>query len=133
MDEFRIAVKALIVDQGKALLLKRRKDDVHKPDSWDIPGGRLDVGENPFDGLKREALEEAGIDIDIVMPIDVNHFVRDDGQKITMIIFLCYPKSTNIQVSHEHQEYIWADVVTEKDRFPDWLTKVLENLSKIKN
>jgi 8-oxo-dGTP diphosphatase len=133
MDEFRIAVKGLIVEQGKALLLKRRKDDVHKPDSWDIPGGRLEIGEDPFEGLKREIAEEAGIDIDVVMPIEVNHFVRDDGQKITMIIFLCKPKGLEIKLSNEHQEYVWADTVAEKEIFPDWLGKVLENLSKIRN
>jgi len=30
----------------------------HKPGTWDIPGGRLELGEDPFLGLKRETHEE---------------------------------------------------------------------------
>ena len=55
MDKFRIAVKSFIMNsENKLLLIKRRSNDVHKPGQWDIPGGRLELGEDPFLGLKRE-------------------------------------------------------------------------------
>lgn len=132
MDNFRNAAKAFIVKEGKLLLLKRRPNDVHKPGAWDIPGGWLEPGESPFDGLKREALEEAGMEIDIIMPLEVQYFTRDDGQKITMIIFLCAPKSEKIVLSEEHTEYKWADLKSSKDEFPEWVLKVIENYNKLK-
>jgi len=57
---FALAVKAFIIKDGKALLLKRRLNDEHKPGTWDIPGGRLEAGEDPISGLRREVKEEAG-------------------------------------------------------------------------
>lgn len=53
---YRVAVKALIKnDKGELLLLKE------KSDKWDLPGGGLDHGEEPEDGIKRELSEELGI------------------------------------------------------------------------
>lgn len=128
MKKFAIAVKSFIVDNNKILLIKRRSNDVHKPGSWDIPGGRLDPGEDPNEGMKRETLEEAGINIEILLPIMINHFIRDDGQRITMIIFLCRPKSTNIELSEEHVDHKWIDVNASEESFPRWLLPAVKNL-----
>lgn len=126
---FRLAVKAFIVDQGKLLLIRRRSNDVHKPGQWDIPGGRLEVGENPFEGLKREAREEVGLDINIERPLDVHHFTRDDGQIITMLIFLCsLGQKKEIKLSEEHQEYKWVEP-TREEEIPQWLEPVLNKLN----
>ncbi|MBI4363519.1 MAG: NUDIX domain-containing protein [Candidatus Doudnabacteria bacterium] len=130
-ENFRNAAKAFIVKDGKLLLLKRRPNDVHKPGQWDIPGGRLELGENPFEGLKRETREETGLEIEMVMPIDVHFFTRDDGQKIQLTIFICKPKSEDIKLSEEHTEYKWMDLENPKDDFPEWLHGVIERFNKL--
>jgi 8-oxo-dGTP diphosphatase len=108
MDQFRIAVKGFILDnENKLLLIQRRNNDPHKPGKWDIPGGRLELGENPFLGLKREIKEETNLEVEIKHPIEVRHFTRDDGQNITMITFLCSPVHKNIILSEEHINYNW--------------------------
>ena len=58
------AAAALVVDETGRLLLARRAVE---PDAglWDTPGGFLDEGEQPRDGLRRELLEEAGVDVEI--------------------------------------------------------------------
>jgi len=87
--EARNAAKAFIINDGKLLLIKRRPTDVQTPNIWEGPGGRLEIGEDPILGLKREVREEVGLDIEVVMPFSVKHFNRDDGQTITLTIFLC--------------------------------------------
>ena len=129
MDNFRNAVKAFIVKNNEVLLIRRRSNDVHKPGQWDIPGGRLELGEDPIAGLKREVLEEVGINVEIEMPIDIHHFTRDDGQKITMIIFWCKPLSTDIVLSEEHQEHKWVSLENASE-FPQWMTTIRENFLK---
>ncbi len=131
MDNFRNAVKAFIVKENKLLLLKRRPNDVHKPGEWDIPGGRLDLGEDPFEGLKRETKEEIDCDIEIIMPIDVHFFTRGDGQKIQMTIFICKPINENIKLSEEHTEYQWVDLFSGLDQFPEWLHGVVNRFNKL--
>jgi 8-oxo-dGTP diphosphatase len=58
------AVSVLVVDEAGRLLLARRSCD---PDAglWDTPGGFLDEAEHPVDGLRRELLEETGLDVDV--------------------------------------------------------------------
>ena len=54
---------ALCVDADGRVLLARR---AHKPDAglWDIPGGFLEEGEHPLDGIRRELREETGLEVE---------------------------------------------------------------------
>ena len=111
MEDFRISVKSFIVSkEEKLFLLKRRDSDSHTPGAWEIPGGRLEKGEDPFEGLKRETREESGLEVSVESPLKVHHFTRDDGQKITMITFLCRPETNSPCVGEEHTDYKWADI-----------------------
>ena len=112
----RLAVKSFIVDGGKLLIVKRSPDEDHAPGAWGLPGGGLEPGESPFDGLKREIMEETGLEIEIKNPIRVHHFKRDNGQIVTMVTFLCKPLTTAVALNHEHVDYSWEviDRVREK-------------------
>lgn len=129
MSDFRLAVKAFIVKDGAILLLKRRLNDVHKGAEWDIPGGRLNPGESPFLGLAREIKEETGLEAEIIRPLAVQHFTRDDGQIITMIIFLCRPQTETIALSEEHTEYQWLKLDSDPALFPNWLRSICADLA----
>ncbi len=53
---YRVSVKALIKNQqGHVLVLKENQD------TWSLPGGGLDHGEDPKLGILRELREELGI------------------------------------------------------------------------
>lgn len=58
------AVSAFVLDPDGRVLLARR---AHEPDAglWDSPGGFLEEGEDPRDGLRRELLEETGLTIGV--------------------------------------------------------------------
>ncbi len=127
MEESGIAVKAYIVDAARLLVVKRAIDDNHYAGKWDLPGGRLAAGEDPFEGLRRETKEETGLDIEILLPIDVQHFARDDGRVITMIIFLCRAMTGNVVLSGEHEGYGWVGIKDRKSH-PEWLARATDNL-----
>ena len=133
MSDFGIAVKAFILDHnGHLLLVKRSQVDPHMPNGWDIPGGRLEPGENPLTGLQREVSEEVGLDIDVLMPLEVRHFTRDDGQKITMLVFLCNPTNLKVKLSSAHSESKWTPVDETNEEIPRWLMRSVKNYSLIK-
>lgn len=57
---FRVTVKALVVKDGKILLIKESPELSGK---WELPGGGLDFGEDIHEGLRREVEEEMGMKV----------------------------------------------------------------------
>ena len=79
------AAAALVVDDHGRVLLARR---AHEPDAglWDVLGGFLDEGEDPLQGLRRELLEETGVEIE---PIGfLGTFIDTYGQGPTVVSVL---------------------------------------------
>jgi len=121
MVDFRVAAKAFIVNAEKRLLLlKREPENVQMPEAWEIPGGRLEVGESPFEGLKREVREETGLEVEIQKPLSVRHFTRKDGQIITMLVFVCRPLGSEIKLSKEHTAFEWVPVKEAKGKITEF-------------
>ena len=64
IDEDFIHVVAAIIRDRKSparFLIAQRQKGKHLEDYWEFPGGKLEPGEKPWDGLKREIAEEIGI------------------------------------------------------------------------
>ncbi len=51
---YRVSVKGLILDETRTKFLVAQMENGR----WELPGGGLDYGELPLDGLKREIWEE---------------------------------------------------------------------------
>src|SRR5438046_1221379 len=56
------AVQGLLVRDGRILLGRRAIEP--RRGCWDLPGGFLEEGEEPLDGLRREFREETGLAIE---------------------------------------------------------------------
>jgi 8-oxo-dGTP diphosphatase len=54
-------VAALILKNGKVLVCQRTRHQT-MPLKWEFPGGKIEEGEQPRDALRRELVEELGID-----------------------------------------------------------------------
>ena len=57
---YRVTAKGLLVRDGKLLLVE---DILTGRPVWDLPGGGLDFGENFQNALRREVLEEMGLEV----------------------------------------------------------------------
>jgi 8-oxo-dGTP diphosphatase len=55
-----LGVFAAITDESGRILCVRMN---YATRAWTTPGGRVEVGESPLDALKREVLEESGLDV----------------------------------------------------------------------
>ena len=66
----RVAAYAVVVADGK-LLLTQLAGYTGAAGRWNLPGGGLDPGESPTDGVVREVAEETGQVVDDVRLVDV--------------------------------------------------------------
>lgn len=109
----KIAVKGVISNQkSEILILREAKTYIEGTNigSWQLPGGRLDAGENFEAGLFREVIEETGLDIEIVKPIYVGEWlpnIKGVQHHIVGIFFYCKATSTEVTLSEEHDTYKW--------------------------
>jgi 8-oxo-dGTP diphosphatase len=55
-----LGVFAAIFDEEGRILCVRMNYATH---AWTTPGGRVELGESPLDALKREVLEESGLEV----------------------------------------------------------------------
>lgn len=73
----RVGVGAIVVHEGKILLVKRGGEPGRG--LWAIPGGKLKLGETLQECAAREILEETGLTVKIGACIYVFDFVERDG------------------------------------------------------
>lgn len=67
----RLAAYALVRRPGE-VLLTRISGRGHLPGSWTLPGGGIEHGERPADGLAREVTEECGVACEVGALLDVH-------------------------------------------------------------
>ena len=108
--QYYLAVKGIIRrEDGKILVLKRSNKDDHNPGVWETVGGGMDREETPQAALKREVLEETGLEVTLVGPFNVFTFKKDTGEFKVGITFLCEYLSGDVVLSDDHYEYRWIN------------------------
>lgn len=100
---FPVSVKAVVALEGRVALLKNERDE------WELPGGKLEPGEQPCDTVIREISEELGVDTN--NPEILDSWVYEIGQpphQVEVLIVTHTVQSTarcdDCVVSHEHKE-----------------------------
>ena len=107
-----VGVGAVIVDEGKVLLVKRKYEPLKG--QWSLPGGMVEIGETLETALTREMLEETGLRVDVGPVIEVfDRIMRDEERRVryhfVLIDYLCWPAGGALQAGSDVEEAIWAD------------------------
>jgi len=103
----KLIVCATIVRERRVLLVKH--SDQKKPDygDWILPGGKVEPRESLEKALRREIVEEAGLEIKIVKKL-AEHTDPYTGGKL--LNFLCVPLTSRIKLSPELARAAWYDL-----------------------
>lgn len=126
---FGVATKAIIKNQeGKYLVLFKSEIEDINPNEIDIPGGRLEFGEDIEEGLKREIREEINLTINIEKPSRVWSLLKDNLHLVGITFLATYVEGS-INLSDEHNSYRWVtkEEILEGD-YPKWIKKEFFNL-----
>ncbi len=105
-----VGVGAIIIEDGRVLLIKRGKAPLLG--EWSIPGGLLELGETLRQAAAREALEETGLVVETADLLGVfDRVVRDPDQRIlyhyVLIDFLCHRVAGDARAAGDAAEARW--------------------------
>jgi mutator protein MutT len=81
-----ISIKGIVFDNGKIWLRKNERGE------WELPGGKIDPGEQPSETVVRELKEELGFDTETVKIIDVHIYtinIQHKNNTVLVITYLC--------------------------------------------
>lgn len=81
-----MVVAALIKQEGRILICRRRADQLHAL-KWEFPGGKLERGESPPEALTRELLEELEIDAVIGREVERYEYCYTGGRPLLLIFY----------------------------------------------
>ncbi|MFX0068293.1 MAG: NUDIX hydrolase [Promethearchaeota archaeon] len=125
-----VGVAALIVDQGRVLLVKRKYDP--GKGLWSLPGGLINLGEKIEDALVREVQEETGLKVEVSNLLSIIDRIREDkaGRIIYHYIIICYlahSKEGKLKASSDAEDVRWLRP-EEIGKLP--MTRILEHFIK---
>lgn len=94
---FPVSVKGVAVQRGQVLLLRNERAE------WELPGGKLELGENPPACVAREISEESGWHVTVGPILDCWQYHIGDGQDVVIVTYGCHVHSDSPPlVSSEH-------------------------------
>jgi len=107
----KIILGGIVIKNDKALIIQRSADEEAYPNLWEIPSGKRESFEKSEDAVAREVKEETGLDVEVVMPINVFEFKVEKPDEIrdaTQINFLVKQiGESEVKISSEHQNFAW--------------------------
>jgi 8-oxo-dGTP diphosphatase len=102
-----VAVKGLILNNGKALIIRRGENVKFGEGTWECVGGKINYGEDLETALIREAKEEVGLDITVEKILYATSYPSPERHLI-ILTYLCRSSETNVILSEEHLDYHWS-------------------------
>lgn len=100
-----IHVTCAIIERDGLVLAAQRSAEMSLPLKWEFPGGKIDPGESPEECLRRELVEEMGVQVAVgdSLPVSTHHYPTF---AVTLYPFICAIASGEI-VLHEHAAITW--------------------------
>jgi 8-oxo-dGTP pyrophosphatase MutT (NUDIX family) len=96
---FPVSVKGVLMRSGRVLLLRNERGE------WELPGGKLEAGEDPVACVAREIAEETGLRVATGPLLDAWLYHVGDGREVLIITYGCHCADDQPPVlSDEHQE-----------------------------
>ena len=82
-----VSVKGIVIDKGKVWLRKNEHNE------WELPGGKLDPGEQPEQTVVRELYEELGFEVipeELVSAFILNlNRTHDEVDGVLVLVYSC--------------------------------------------
>jgi len=96
---------AILIKDEQILIAKRKKGD-RLAEKWEFPGGKIETNETPEECLKREMVEEFGIEVSVGEYFGESIYHYGHGS-IKLIAYRTYWEEGDI-IAKDHEEFKWV-------------------------
>jgi ADP-ribose pyrophosphatase YjhB (NUDIX family) len=97
---FPVSIKGVLIDGGRVVLLENERDE------WELPGGRLELGEDPTTCLAREFAEELGIAVAVKSILDSWVYEVLPGRHVVIVTYgVVRADAAPLRHSDEHRRF----------------------------
>lgn len=127
------AVRTIIRQDGKTLLLRRSAGRQSILGKYELPGGKLEYGEQPEDSLMRHLKDDAGLTIQTAQLFDVLTYIDHDNRDIQYVLILylvSLDASHKVSLGQNYDHYIWEKVSEIQQSDVTESTKLLLGISQ---
>lgn len=130
----RIAVRAVVKVGEKTLLLRRSNGRETILGKYELPGGKLEYGEQPENALTRYLHVDTGLTVQTVQLFDVLTYIDHDDRDIqyVFILYLAHlvDNGNKVKLSQNYDHYVWRKMSNiEQERLTE-STKLLLGMSQ---
>lgn len=106
-----VGVGAVVVDQGRVLLVRRGREPLRG--HWSLPGGLLELGESLTAGVTREVLEETGLIVEPIELIELLDRIHREGERVryhyVLADYLCFVKGGELKAGSDADAVRWTE------------------------
>ncbi|HET8690053.1 MAG TPA: reverse transcriptase-like protein [Candidatus Saccharimonadales bacterium] len=110
----KVVTKAIIRQDDKILLVRRRGGRPSISGMYELPGGRVHIGQQPEDALRHGLRIHLNVAPETVQLSDVLTFIDPDDREL-QYLFIVFetslePSDKTIRLSSDHDKYIWKSL-----------------------
>lgn len=107
-----LVMGAAIVHRGR-VLAARRTTPPELAGGWELPGGKVEDGEDPADAVVREVAEELGCAIDVVGLLEGESRIRDGYTLRVALAELADGEPVPVEAQHDAVRWLGPDELDE--------------------
>lgn len=107
-----VGIGAVVLDADRVLLVRRGGEP--QKGLWSIPGGGLELGETLEQGVRREALEETGLEVRVIGSLETfERILRDASGRVeyhyVLADYLCEPSGGALRAGDDADQAAWFE------------------------
>ena len=107
-----LGVGAIIIEAGRVLLVERGREPLKG--YWSLPGGAVEAGESLVDAVRRETLEETGLEIEPLSVVEIFERITRDSVGVAeyhyvLIDYLCRVTGGELKAGDDVSGARWVE------------------------
>lgn len=130
----RVATRAIIRQDGKTLLLRRAGGRPSILGKYELPGGKLEYGEQPEDSLTKYLRNDTELVVQSAQLFDVLTYIDHDQKDMQYVLILYLvsldSNSSKLNLSQKYDHFVWKKVSDLQQNDVTESTKLLLGISQ---